>query len=272
MSHRTLRRGLWLATLAATASGTMGTLAAQGRGAAAAPAGPPPTARASAPIDLTGTWVSIVTEDWRWRMVTPAKGDYQSVPITPEAMKVADAWDPAKDTAANEQCRSYGAAGLMRVPGRARISWADDNTLKVEYDAGTQTRLLQFGSPKPPTGGATWQGHSVAQWEGPRRAARGRGAAPGAPPPPPPAFGNLKVVTTRMKPGYLRKNGIPYSAAAVLTEYWDLYKQPNGTQWLVITTLIDDPKYLQRQYVTSPNFKREPNDSKWEPTPCSATW
>jgi hypothetical protein len=160
----------------------------------------------------------------------------------------------------------------MRVPGRAKISWADDNTLKVEYDAGTQTRLLHFGTPKAPTGAPTWQGHSVASWEGPRRAGRARGAAAGAPAPPPPAFGNLKVVTTRMKPGYLRKNGIPYSADAVMTEYWDLYKQPNGAQWLVITTLIDDPKYLQRQYVTSPNFKREPDDSKWDATPCSATW
>src|SRR6186713_2125659 len=111
-------------------------MAAQGRGAQA-PAGPPPTAKAAAPIDLTGMWVSVVTEDWRWRMVTPARGDYQSVPITAEAMKVADGWDPAKDTAAGEACRSHGAAGLMRLPGRARISWADDNTLKVEFDNGT---------------------------------------------------------------------------------------------------------------------------------------
>jgi len=251
-------------------------LMAQGRNSQA-PAAPPPTAKAAAPIDLTGMWVSIVTEDWRWRMVTPAKGDYQSVPITPEAMKVADGWDPAKDTAANEQCRSYGAAGLMRVPGRARISWADDNTLKVEYDAGTQTRLLKFGASKPPTGSPTWQGHSVAEWEGPRRPARARGPAAGGegqarPATPAPTFGNLKVVTTRMKPGYLRKNGIPYSADAVMTEYWDLHKQANGTQWLVITTLIDDPKYLQRQWVTSPNFKNEPDASKWDPTPCSAAW
>ena len=65
-----------------------------------APAGPPPTPRASAPIELTGNWVSIVTEDWRWRMVPPPKGDYASVPITPEAKRIADGWDPAKDQAA----------------------------------------------------------------------------------------------------------------------------------------------------------------------------
>src|SRR5204862_4205262 len=66
-------------------------------------ANPPATAKVAAPIDLTGNWVSIVTEDWRWRMVTPAKGDYASIPMTPAAKMVADAWDPAKDEAAGEQ-------------------------------------------------------------------------------------------------------------------------------------------------------------------------
>ena len=65
---------------------------------------------AGAPIDMTGYWVSIVTEDWRFRMVTPAKGDYASVPVNAEARKVADAWDPAKDEAEGNQCKAYGAA------------------------------------------------------------------------------------------------------------------------------------------------------------------
>ena len=74
--------------------GLVGRVDAQRGGGAPAP---PRAPRAAAPIDLTGNWVSIVTQDWRWRMVTPAKGDYQGVPITPEARKSADAWDPAKD-------------------------------------------------------------------------------------------------------------------------------------------------------------------------------
>ena len=232
-------------------------VAGQGRGGQ-----PParPTAKAAAPIDLTGYWVSIVTKDWRWRMVTPAKGDYQSVPITPEAKKVADAWDPAKDEAAGEQCKSYGAAAIMRVPGRLHIVWQDDNTLKVETDAGIQVRLLHFGAWKAPPGKATWQGDSVAEWE---VAGGGRGGG---------TSGDLKVVTTHMRPGYLRKNGVPYSTDAMLTEYWELHKEKNGDQWLVIVTLIDDPKYLQRQYITSPDFLKEPDGSKWDPTPCSATW
>src|SRR5258707_248088 len=134
---------------------------AQGRG------GPAPvfSPKAAAPIDLTGYWVSIVTQDWRQRMVTPPRGDYESVPINVEAKKIGDAWDPARDEAAGDQCKSYGAAGLMRIPGRLHITWQDDTTLKVEMDAGEQTRLFHFGAWKPPSGGATWQGESVARWE-----------------------------------------------------------------------------------------------------------
>jgi hypothetical protein len=239
-----------------------------------APAVPPQPAKAAAPIDLTGTWVSIITEDWRWRMVTPAKGDYVTIPINAEAKKVADGWDPAKDEAAGEQCKSYGAPAIMRVPGRLRISWQDDNTLKVEMDAGTQTRLLHFDDWKAPPGEATWQGNSVASWETPRAqrgapSPSGRGAAPG---PAPAKFGSLKVTTTHVRPGYLRKNGIPYSADAVLTEHWDLLKEPNGAQWLVVTSLLDDPKYLTAQFVTSPNFRKETDGSKWDPSACSSRW
>ena len=110
------------------------------------PAGP---AKTVAPIDLTGYWVSIVSMDWRWRMVTPAKGDYAGVPMNAASKTVADAWDPAKDEAAGEQCKSYGAPAIMSVPGRLHITWQDDTTLKIETEAGTQTRLLRFGPAQP---------------------------------------------------------------------------------------------------------------------------
>ena len=166
-------------------------LAAQpgGRGG---PPGPPPTAKAAAPEDLTGYWVSIVTEDWRFRMVTPPKGDYASVPLNPEGRRVADTWDPAKDEAAGEQCRSYGAPAIMRVPGRVHITWQDDNTLKVETDAGQQTRVFHFGSTEVPSGEQGWQGYSAATWE---MAGGGRGRGPA-----PPRAGSLKVVTTFREP------------------------------------------------------------------------
>lgn len=234
--------------------------------------------RAAAPIDLTGYWVSIVTQNWRWRMVTPAKGDYLGIPMTVEAKKVADAWDPAKDEAAGEQCKSYGAPALMSVPGRLHITWQDDSTLKIETDAGMQTRLLRFGAEQAPRGAPTWQGASVAQWQTSqantgfaslllRPQPRGVGEAP-------PALrgGSLRVVTTNLRPGYLRKNGVPYSANTALTEYWDLYKRPNGEEWLTITTLVEDPLYLREPRLIALPFKKEPNGAKWDPTPCLARW
>ncbi len=228
-----------------------------------------PSAKARAPIDLTGYWVSVVTSDWRWRMVTPARGDYASIPITPDAKKLADAWDPAKDEAAGEQCKSYAAPALMRIPGRVRISWADDRTLKVETDAGTQTRLFRFGDAKS-SGAATWQGDSRAEWQVPHnRTGVGSFAAPVTPPP---GTGTLKVVTTNLRAGYLRKNGVPFSNQTHLTEYWDINQDPAGNQWLTITTLVDDPVYLQEQWVTALHFKKEANGAKWDPSACSARW
>src|SRR5437773_5907542 len=161
-------------------------LALQGQGAQPAP--PPPTARLQAPIDLTGTWVSVVTEDWRWRMMTPPRGDYASVPINAEGRRIADGWNLARDEAAGLACKPFGVGNIIRMPGRLRITWQDDVTLKLEFDAGTQTRLLRF-SEAPSPAEPTWQGHSTAQWEvagqpvtlGARAAGPGRGAVPGGP-------------------------------------------------------------------------------------------
>jgi hypothetical protein len=218
----------------------------------------PTTGRGAAPVDLTGYWVAEITEDWRWRMVTPAKGDYQSIPITPAAQKIADAWDPAKDEAAGEQCRSYGTPGLMRAPTRLHITWLDENTLRVETDYGMQTRLLHFGNWKSPGGAPTWQGESLARWQTqPGRGARG---------------GTLNVVTTRLRPGYLRKNGVPYGSDATLTEYWDLIEEPTSEQRILLLLIVEDRTYLQQPWIVPVHFKKEPNDAKWDPTPCSARW
>jgi len=232
--------------------------------AAQAPAGGQARpAKAAEPIDLTGYWVSVITQDWRWRMVTPAKGDYAGVPITAEAKQVADTWDPAKDESSGQPCKSYGAPGLMHAPTRLHITWQDDNTLKVESDYGMQTRLLHFGNWKAPGSAASLQGDSLALWETPRP---GRGETA------PAHFGDLKVVTNHFSGGYLRKNGVPYGPNAVLTEYWDLFKEPNGDQRIMIATRLADPQYLSIPWLTVVQFKKEPNAAKWDPTPCSASW
>ena len=160
-------------------------------------------------------------------------------------------------------CKSYGAPGLMHAPTRLRITWQDENTLKVESDYGTQTRLLHFGNWKTSGGSGSLQGDSVALWERPRA---GRGEAP------PAGFGNLKVVTNHFSGGYLRKNGVPYGANAVFTEYWDLFKERNGDQRIMIATRLADPQYLSIPWLTVVQFKKEASSAKWDPTPCSAKW
>ena len=220
------------------------------------------SARDLAPIDLTGYWVSYVTENWRYRMVTPAKGEYRRIPASPAALPIINAWDPVADQRAGNQCKSYGAAAIMSVPGRLRITWQDADTLRIDTDAGTQTRLLRFtaGAPGNKSASAprpTWQGESNARWE--------RVAAPDT-------GGSLRVVTSNLRAGYLRKNGVPYSERTTVSEHFDLAPLPDGGTLLLVTTIVEDPVYLNVPYVVSPHFKKEPDGSKWDPTPCSSTW
>lgn len=289
--NQTTRTRPWLSVMALalsltipmyiTAQGGGGGGQGKGGGKGGAPA-VPATPKAAAPIDITGYWVSLVTEDWLYRMVTPAKGDTASVPLSNQGKQAAAAWDPAKDEAAGEQCKAYGAAAIMRVPGRLHIEWQDDNTLKIDYDAGTQTRLLHFGGTPPAQGDAGYQGYSVASWEGLGRGGRGVFGLPGGGAgltggpevakggPQPIRPGSLHVVTTRMKPGYLRKNGVPYSAATVLTENIDKVTEPDGETLLIVSTIVDDPQNLTQQFLTSTHFKKEPDGSKWSPSVCTA--
>jgi hypothetical protein len=206
------------------------------------------SAKASPPVDLTGYWVAVVTKDWRFRMVTPRKGDYQYVPLTDQARKIADGWDPRADEASGDQCKAYGAAAIMRIPARFHITWQDDNTLRVDSDAGKQTRLFHFNATPAPAGERSLQGYSTAQWQG---------AA-------------MKVATTSLRSGYLRRNGVPYSENAAVTEYFDVAPLPSGGQVLLVTTIVDDARYLQQPFIVSSEFKKEADGSKWDPTPCTA--
>jgi len=246
------------------------------------------TPRSAAPVDLTGYWVAVVTEDWRHRMATARKGDFESLPLNAEGRRVANEWNLDTDNAAGLQCKAFGVGGLMRQPGRLHITWADDDTLKVEFDAGTQTRLLEFGAAQAPSGEPTWQGFSRAEWQrppggnaNPVRAQIGNSTGPIAPggggrgqrggPAPSTALtegGALKVSTTDFRAGYLRKNGVPYSEAAKITEYFHRLPDTGSGDWLHVLTIVEDPRYLNDAFLTSTHFKREPNGSNWHPTEC----
>ncbi|HWG75780.1 MAG TPA: hypothetical protein VN660_03200 [Steroidobacteraceae bacterium] len=229
------------------------------------PAGPPPTAQAAAPIDFTGYWESVVTQDWRMRMVTPRPGDHQSIQLKPAGLQVLDAWDPAKDTAAGLQCKSYGAPIIMNVPEHLHITWQDEQTLKVQTDAGEQTRLFHFTpSTAAAQGPRSWQGYSEAVWQ---LAGRGRGAKA--------TWGELKVTTSDLKAGYLVKNGVPYSEQAQLLEYFNVVQIQNAdAPWVMVvdTEAITDPVYLTSTLFTTAQFLKQPSDAGWEPSACSAMW
>ena len=247
-----------LAALAITAAEVP---AQQGRGAGAGAAGAA-SARTGALLDLTGQWVSVITEDWRWRMVTPPRGDTASVPLNPAGRKIAEAWDLAADRARGDMCKAFGPPGLIRQPTRIRIQWENENTLRLEFDAGTQTRRFQFGAPPTPAM-RSLQGHSVARWfrQPQNRGIFGRGGAARG--------GSLEVVTTNVTAGYLRPNGVPYSERATVKEFFDSFTLPdNDGTWLIVTTVVEDSEYLTQEFVISSQFKKESDTSKWNPRPC----
>jgi len=246
-----------------------------GQAPAGQPPAPAPSLRELAPIDLTGYWVSVVTEDWRYRMVMPLKGDYGSVPLNREGRRVADTWTPEQAG----RCEAFGAGAVMRAPGRVHITWEDDSTLKIETEAGQQTRRLPLSkaalSKAAASSAPSWQGSSMASWDGPPdvidvlrtggfdNLSRGSGAAARRQ-----AWTPLKVVTTNLRAGWLRANGVPYSAEAVITEHFMRFAVPDGGEWLTVRTVVDDPAYLVQPFMTSTNFKREADGSKWTPKAC----
>jgi hypothetical protein len=227
------------------------------------------TPQSIAPIDLTGYWVSIVNEDWRWRMLTPPPGDFESVPLNDEGERVGNEWIAGMDG----QCEAFGVGGLMRMPGRLNITWQDEQTLRVETDAGSQVRILNFAPDEP--GPPSLQGYSVARWDsvaavggrafgfgglrgfGGRRGGNDRSTA-----------SYLRVDTSNVTAAWLRRNGAPYSQDATITEYIDRFTSSIGEDWLTVLTIVIDPMYLSEPFVTSTQFKRELDESKWMPTTC----
>jgi len=223
------------------------------------------SARSAAPVDLTGYWVSVVTEDWPWRMHTPPKGDYASIPLNAEGRRVADLWTEAQDGS----CLAFGAAAVLRMPTRVHITWADDSTLKIETDNGVQMRLFHFDRAAANAAAPrSLQGTSLAEWQH-SEVVRARGAEGGESSARVDSgtWTPLKVTTTNLQAAWLRPNGVPVGENAVVTEYFDYFVEGTA-DWLVVTTMVDDPQHLSERLVISSNFRRESNGARWAPRPC----
>lgn len=214
---------------------------------------PAPVARDRAPFDLSGYWVALVTEDWRYRMRTAVAGDWDGISLTEAGQVLAKAWSPEADIASGSVCKAYGAGGLMRMPTRLHLTWLSDNVLSLATDAGRQTRLFKFGPARDQIGIGSLQGVSHARWE----LDGDRGGS-----------GSLVVDTSRMAPGYVRRNGIPYGDQATLTEYFEVLEGADGTDYLVVISVLEDPRHLAVPVVTSSNFRREKDGARWAPSDC----
>ena len=131
-------------------------------------------------------------------------------------MPIINAWDPVADTRAGNQCKSYGAAAIMNVPGRLHIAWQDADTLRVDTDAGTQTRLFRFTARALVSSQADVAGRVGGTLGAGRRRREGR---------------QSRVVTSNLRAGYLRKNGVPYSERATVTEHFDIAPLPRAASF-----------------------------------------
>jgi len=197
----------------------------------------------AAPLDLTGYWEPLITEDYKLRMHGVKKGDYNGIALTDAAKAIADRYRP--DAGAEEllldKCVPHGAVRILFTDTRLHIT-RDNNVITTELEAEGQTRRFYLDNRKWPGGELQWQGHSIAYPDGKSM---------------------LTVITRHMRPGLLRSNGIPYSEEAVLTEHYTRH----GDYFTVIQ-VVEDPGYLTEPFITSTSFRKIPKPDDWQMGSC----
>lgn len=195
---------------------------------------------AAAQLDLTGEWAPIYHENGPERLPGPELGDYTELPLNEAGRLAADSWDADRISVVQEyQCRPHGSDYALRGLGNQRVTRdIDPATQRV---VAFRTHMLAWdsdrviwmdGRPHPPEYAPhSWQGFSTGVWEG----------------------NTLTVTTTHLKTNYLRRNGVPRSDKAVVTEHWSRH----GT-YLTVVTVINDPVYLTEPLVRSDNWNLDP--------------
>ena len=218
-------------------------------------AGPPRSARAAAPVDLTGTWVSVVTEDWQWRMVTPKKGDVRQ---RAAQCRRTPCRRLCGSVARTVMCEAYGVGGHHADAGAAAYQLAgrlhaEDGERCRSADATAAVRRTprrpaspSAARPRRDAGKRSLQGDSVAEWQGGGAGEidpfTGRGDRPGCT-----ALGLAEGANHE----HARRTGCgatacPTARTTVVTEYFTRFTHPQAGDWFVVTTSVDDPTYLTR--------------------------
>ncbi len=197
---------------------------------------------AGAETDLTGYWAPIMHEDRIFRTAGPSPRDYSGLPINDAARAIADVWNPEDNYKPENQCEMHGAAYIMRSPLRFELSYDDADTIsiKIELEMGRERKIYLAGRAREP-GPATDMGHSVGRWDG----------------------DTLTVTTTHMRQKYIRRNGVPNSEEAVMTEHFVRHGD-----LLTLISIIEDPVYLTTPLIRSVSFNLLDQEFKWIRFPC----
>ena len=205
---------------------------------------------AFAQMDLSGEWAPRFHEEQPERLGGPEIGDYLGIPINDAARLRADSWDASILTLPEHQCKPHPADYGVRGPANLRIWKEMDKDSQqviafhthISWQAPERT-IWMDGRPHPPDYAAhTWQGFSTGKWEGDM----------------------LTVTTTHLKTGWIRRNGVPRSDRAVLTEHWIRHGE-----YLTLVSIITDPAYLTEPFIRTTNWVADPRQ-QIAPYPCEA--
>jgi len=206
-------------------------------------------APAFAQLDFTGEWAPRFYEDQPERVAGPELGDYLGLPITDAARMRADTWNAAIQTLPEWQCRPHSADYIWRGPSNLHI-WKEVDPVTREITAFHAEWLRSIdniyyldGRPHPSANAAhTWGGFATAKWEG----------------------NMLTVTVTHLKEGYVRRNGVPRSDLATVTEHWIRHGK-----WLTVVTIVNDPVYLTEPFIRSTDYELDEHQLV-PPYPCDA--
>jgi hypothetical protein len=186
-------------------------------------------------MDFSGEWAPRIYEDQPERVAGPELGDYLGLPITDAGRMRADTWNAAIQTLPEWQCRPHSADYIWRGPSNLRISKEVDPVTRqitafhAEWLRSVDNIYYLDGRPHPsPNAPHTWGGFSTAKWTG----------------------NILTITVTHLKEGYVRRNGVPRSDLATVTEHWIRHGK-----WLTVATIVNDPVYLSEPFIRTTDYE-----------------
>ena len=205
------------------------------------------TRAAATGVDFTGEWAPRFHEDQPERVPGPELGDYLGIPINPAARMRGETWEASIQTLWEWQCRPHSADYIWRGPSPVRISKEIDPVSRqltawhAEWLRSVDRQIYMDGRPHPSESAPhTWAGFSTGRWEGDM----------------------LTIKTTHLKEGYVRRNGLPRSDTATLTEHWLLHGDV-----LTVATIVYDPVYLTEPFIRTTDYELDLHQQN-PPYPC----